>query len=62
MLAGITVEDNDEKEWKKKKDQDQVKAAEQNLLVDKFAEQRTKDKFSLYREKEVQNLADMIYS
>ena len=39
----------------------ETKSHQQELMLDKYEEQRKRDQQSLYREREVQNLRDMIY-
>jgi hypothetical protein len=55
LLAGINIneEDDEIKKLNKKKSGQSSKAATQSIMVDKFEEQRSKDRQSLYREREV---------
>lgn len=61
LLSGINIDSDAEEDWKPKDKSEKLKVTVQNQMVDKFAEQRSQDKQSLYREKEVQNLSDLIY-
>ncbi len=56
LLAGININEEDDDEIEKsnkKKSGQSSKAAAQSIMVDKFEEQRDKDRQSLYREREV---------
>ena len=63
LLAGYTLDDSDDEKARRKKDQKSLdsKAQAQISLVDKFEEQRKHDNQTLYREREVQSLRDLIY-
>lgn len=54
LLNGINIEDDGaDDDWKPKTRTDKIKLAEQNIMTDKFSDQRQQDKQTLYREREV---------
>lgn len=66
LLSGITLKDDEVDDRhtsmrKREKKDLETKAIQQSIMLDKFDEQRKKDQQSLFREREVQNLRDMIY-
>ncbi|CDW84912.1 bms1l protein [Stylonychia lemnae] len=63
LMSGINIaDDSDDDNWKPKNKKEALKIQEQDELMNKFDEQRLKDKQSLYREREVQSLQSMIYN